>query len=95
VQGVLRGVPERAAKTQTWINEEIGMDRDDIDRLWQKALHQSVADGEQFTRYHFAALIAAKEREACANILMDMAERDSFSNYYLHAALLIRARGQA
>ena len=36
----------------------------------------------------------AAEREACANILMDMAERDSFSNYYLHAALLIRERGK-
>lgn len=35
----------------------------------------------------------AAEREACANVLMDMAERDSFSNYYLHAALLIRERG--
>jgi hypothetical protein len=42
----------------------------------------------------FVALVAAAEREACANILMDMAERDSFSNYYLHAALLIRERGK-
>ena len=44
------------------------MSRDDIDRLWQKALHQSVADGEQFTRYHFAALVAAAEREECAQM---------------------------
>lgn len=35
-----------------------------------------------------------EEREECANVLMDMAERDNFSNYYLHAALLVRARGQ-
>jgi hypothetical protein len=45
------------------------MSRDDIDRLWQKALHQSVADGEQFTRYHFAALVAAAEREECAQMV--------------------------
>lgn len=35
------------------------MSRDEIDTLWQQALHQSVQDGEQFTRYHFAALVAA------------------------------------
>lgn len=41
------------------------MTRDEIDVMWQQALHQSVQDGEQFTRYRFAALVAAKEREAC------------------------------
>lgn len=33
------------------------MDRDTLDRLWQQALMESVRDGEQYTRYHFAALI--------------------------------------
>lgn len=42
------------------------MTRDEIDVMWQQALHQSVQDGEQFTRYRFAALVAAKEREECA-----------------------------
>ena len=42
------------------------MTRDDIDTLWQQALIESVKDGEQFTRYHFASLVAAAEREACA-----------------------------
>lgn len=39
------------------------MTRDQVDVLWQRALHESVKDGEQFTRYHFAALVAAAERE--------------------------------
>lgn len=44
------------------------MTRDEIDVMWQQALHQSVQDGEQFTRYRFAALVAAKEREECAKV---------------------------
>lgn len=39
------------------------MTRDQIDILWGKALRQSVKDGEMFTRYHFAALVAAAERD--------------------------------
>ena len=35
------------------------MTRDEIDIMWNKALQQSIKDGEQFTRYHFAALVAA------------------------------------
>lgn len=42
--------------------------RDEIDRLWQKAMHQSIADGEQFTRYHFSNLIASHVAEECANV---------------------------
>lgn len=42
------------------------MTRDDIDVLWQKALRESVEEGEMFTRYHFATLVAAAERDACA-----------------------------
>lgn len=33
------------------------MTNDEIDKLWQQALHQSVENGEQFTRYRFAALV--------------------------------------
>jgi hypothetical protein len=66
------------------------MSRDDIDRLWQKALHQSVADGEQFTRYHFAALVAAAEREECAQMAEHvMYGRDGCDR----TAAAIRARG--
>jgi glycerol-3-phosphate cytidylyltransferase-like family protein len=41
------------------------MTRDELDTLWQQALVASVRDGEKHTRYHFAALVAAAEREAC------------------------------
>jgi hypothetical protein len=34
------------------------------------------------------------EREACAKVLDEMAEKDKLSNYYVVAALAIRARGQ-
>lgn len=42
-------------------------DREELDTMWQQALIESVKDGEQFTRYHFANLVAAAECEACAN----------------------------
>jgi len=41
------------------------MTRDDIDKLWQQALIESVKDGEQFARYHFAALVAAYTKTFC------------------------------
>ena len=40
------------------------MTRDQIDAMWNKALQQAIKDGEQFTRYHFAALVAAAERNS-------------------------------
>jgi hypothetical protein len=33
------------------------MTRDDIDKLWNQALDQSIAAGEKFTRYSFVELI--------------------------------------
>lgn len=44
------------------------MTRAEIDILWQRAMQQAVKDGEMFTRYHFAALVAKHEREACAKV---------------------------
>jgi hypothetical protein len=38
--------------------------RIEIDVLWQQAMRDSIIDGEDFTRYHFAKRIAAK----CAEI---------------------------
>ena len=52
------------------------MDREKIDRMWQQALHQSLAAGEQFTRYHFAALVAAAERETCIKACNDYRQDD-------------------
>ncbi len=43
-------------------------DRAELDSMWYQAMHESIADGEDFTRYHFAALVAAAEREACAKL---------------------------
>ncbi len=45
------------------------MTQDEIDTMWQKAMHQSIKEGEMFTRYQFAKLVAAKEREACAKVV--------------------------
>ena len=39
------------------------MTRDELDTMWQKALIASVRDGELYTRYHFAELVAKAERE--------------------------------
>ena len=47
-------------------------DREELDTMWQQALIESVKDGEQFTRYHFANLVAAAEREACAKECEDL-----------------------
>jgi hypothetical protein len=45
------------------------MTRQKIDTLWFQAMRESIKDGEQFTRYHFANLVAAAEREACAKLI--------------------------
>lgn len=62
------------------------MTREDIDHLWHQALHESVVAGEQFTRYHFAALVAAAEREACAKLVDDCLHIEDLADQ-------IRARG--
>ena len=41
------------------------MTREELDTLWHKALIATVRDGELFTRYHFAELVAAAERREC------------------------------
>jgi hypothetical protein len=39
------------------------MTQDEIDTMWQKAMRQSIKEGEMFTRYQFAHLVAAKATE--------------------------------
>ena len=56
------------------------MTRDEIDILWQRAMQQAVKDGEMFTRYHFAALVAAAEREARAKVCDSLASPSRTSN---------------
>ena len=64
------------------------MNRDEIDTLLSKAIKASVNDGEEFTRYHFAALVAEAEREAIIDLVAMYG-----GSVDLEAA--IRARGQA
>ena len=76
------------------------MNRDEIDVLWNNALSDAVAAGEPFTRYRFAALVAAAEREACAKVCEDLrpSQRAFAERYWdaaTHCAEVIRARGQA
>ena len=56
------------------------MTRDEIDILWQQAMQQAVTDGEMFTRHHFAALVAAAEREQCA-MLADLAAAENAQTF--------------
>jgi hypothetical protein len=44
------------------------MNREELDTLWFQAMRQSIEEGEDFIRYHFAALVAEREREACAKV---------------------------
>ena len=44
------------------------MTREELDTLWFQAMRQSIEEGEDYIRYHFAALVAAAEREACAKV---------------------------
>jgi hypothetical protein len=36
------------------------MSKDEIDIMWQKAMQESIKDGEMYTRYHFAKLVAER-----------------------------------
>jgi hypothetical protein len=79
------------------------MTKDEIDTMWQQAIRQSIEDDEVFTRYHFAKLVAAKEREACAKLIDELPAPDEYSNTdksmwdvtCIDCAEAIRARGQA
>jgi len=36
------------------------MNKDEIDIMWQQAMQESIKDGEIYTRYHFAKLVAER-----------------------------------
>jgi hypothetical protein len=74
------------------------MTQDEIDTMWQQAMKESIKDGDMFTRYHFAKLVAEKEREACASILDANAmacESHIMRSLLQSNAQAIRVRGQA
>jgi hypothetical protein len=65
------------------------MTQETIDAMWQQAMQESIKDGEMFTRYHFAKLVAEREREACAKVA------DGWPDYDVQGlAETIRARGE-
>ena len=68
------------------------MNRGELDTLWQQALIESVKSGEQFTRYHFANLVAAAEREACAKVAEKMLRH--YTQAVTGVPEAIRARGE-
>ena len=71
------------------------MTRDKIEILWQQAMTQAVKDGEMFTRYEFAALVAAAEREQCALTAWEIVQYEVHADLADQVAQAIRARSQA
>lgn len=71
------------------------INRDEIDILWQQAMTQAVKDGEMFTRYEFAALVAAAEREQCALAAWEIVQYEVHADLADQVAQAIRARSQA
>ena len=57
------------------------MRREELDVMWHQALHESIAAGEKYARYHFAALVAAHERELCAKACEDAAAAELRKQY--------------
>lgn len=78
------------------------MTRKELDTMWQQALHESVVAGEDFIRYHFAALVQKAEREACAKVCDDKVDAEYKTGKVDHnemawtkaCAIAIRARGE-
>jgi hypothetical protein len=82
------------------------MSKDEIDIMWQQAMQESIKDGQMYTRYHFAKLVAAKEREAIAQMIEEAPELVQFAQNDKGGCMVcgftpklatqsIRARGQA
>ena len=69
------------------------MKREDLDVMWSIATKKSIEDNEPFTRYEFAKLVAAKEREACAKVCEDREWGNKETYAAQECANAIRARG--
>lgn len=67
------------------------MTREEIDTLWFKAMRLATEDGDDFTRYRFANLVAAQtrvnERNACIRACseQDRFEQGDYQFGYEHA----------
>jgi len=71
------------------------MNKDEIDTMWQQSMQESIKDGEVYIRYHFAKLVAEREREACANICEELELPEWPDKVRQPLAQAIRTRGQA
>ena len=45
------------------------MTSEQIDKLWNRALAESVAAGEEFTRYRFAAMVESAAVRRCVDVI--------------------------
>jgi hypothetical protein len=66
------------------------MNNAELDTMWFQAQHDAIKAGEDYARYRFAALVAAAEREACADICDQHASIEGIAQ---RCAAEIRARG--
>jgi hypothetical protein len=71
------------------------MTHEEIDVMWSIATRKSIEENQPYTRYEFAKLVAAKAREACAEICDDWANGWSGEPEMAEMADEIRARGNA
>jgi hypothetical protein len=71
--------------------EEQDMTNAELDTMWFQAQHDAIKAGEDFTRYRFAALVAAAERAACADICDQHASIEGIAQ---RCAAEIRARSK-
>ena len=62
------------------------MTREEIDKLWNRAIREAIEDGNMCTRYHFAALLAAAERQRLHEKFMEIHKSQQHSNNYWHFA---------
>lgn len=71
------------------------MDREDIIRMAREAGLAYGSDEKPLNSVtRFAALVAAAEREACANVCKALRDEDGYESWGTECAAAIRARGE-
>jgi hypothetical protein len=66
--------------------------------MWCAAMRKAILAGEEFTRYRFAEMVAAAEREACARVCDALVKATHPNEEQVgpgSCAAAIRARGDA
>lgn len=71
------------------------MTHEELDAMWSIATRKSIEENQPYTRYEFAKMVAAKEREACAVVCDEEFEKHRYSSDAIDCAMAIRARGEA